>query len=90
MPVDRWKANILERDALEYVADVLYAEQRASGELAHRERAIEQFAHEDKLAKAKPLAWALRQLWWRYSVQFAGSAVAAGVIVFLWIKLKGG
>lgn len=90
MPVDRWKANILERDALDYVADVLYAEQRVSGELAHRERAIEQFVREEKLAKAKPLAWAVRQLWWRYSAQFAGSVVAAAFIVFLWIKLKGG
>ncbi|HBP6730950.1 TPA: hypothetical protein L6B36_28995 [Pseudomonas aeruginosa] len=86
--VETWKQNIVEHRMLDYLAAVLYAEERATSELQARERACTQLIAEQKKAEARPLRWALRQLYYRYaSTVFAGLVltIAVGIV---WVKMK--
>lgn len=87
-PVETWKTNIRERQVLDYVADVLYAEERASSELAQRERGIKYLVDERKRAEAKPVRWAFQRLWWRYMDRIMGSAVVFGLAALVWFRLR--
>lgn len=87
-PVETWKSNIRECQVLDYVADVLYAEERASSELVHRERAIKSLVDDRKKAEAKPVCWAFQRLWWRYRGNIMGSAVVFGLAALVWFRLR--
>lgn len=86
--IDTWKANIRERRIQDYLADVLFAKERASLELADRERAVKSLLNDRKEAEAKPVRWALRMLWWRYAGAMIGGAFMAGLAALAWLKLN--
>lgn len=86
--IETWKQNIIEHRMLDYLAAVLYAEERATSELQARDRACAQLIAEQKLAEARPLRWALRRLYFRYaSTVFAGFVLAV-VVGMAWVKMK--
>lgn len=90
-PVETWKENIQERLVLDYLADIVYAETRASSELVYRERAIKDLQSDIKKAEAKPIRWVLRILWWHYAgiIVFSG-AVITGMAVLIWKQVMAG
>jgi GNAT superfamily N-acetyltransferase len=88
MPVETWKANIKERQALDYIADILYAEKNASFELIHRERAIKELLDDRKKAEAKPIRWALRVLWWRYARLVPIGIIITGLVALIWARFR--
>jgi hypothetical protein len=57
--VETWKQNIIEYRMLDYLAEVLYAEERATSELRMRDEACGRLIAEQKQAEARPLRWAL-------------------------------
>jgi GNAT superfamily N-acetyltransferase len=87
-PVETWKANIKERQALDYIADILYAEKNASFELIHRERAIKELLDDRKKAEAKPIRWALRILWWRYARLVPIGIIITGLVALIWARFR--
>lgn len=86
-PVETWKANIKERQALDYIADILYAERNASSELVHRERAIKDLQDDRKKAEAKPIRWALWVLWWRYAY-LVPIGIIIGLGALFWVRFR--
>lgn len=74
--VETWKQNITEHRMLDYLAAVLYAEERATSELQARDRACAQLIVEQRRAEARPVRWALRRLYIHYA-----STVLAGLVL---------
>lgn len=65
--VETWRQNIVEHQMLDYLAAVLYAEEHATSELKARERACDRLIAKQRSAEARPLRWALKQLYYRYA-----------------------
>jgi GNAT superfamily N-acetyltransferase len=86
-PVETWKQNIIERQMFDYLAGVLYAEQRALSELTHRNRACESLISERKNAESKPIRWALKMLYYQYGGILAGGAAIALLLAMVWSNL---
>lgn len=87
-PVESWKANIREIGLLDYLADVLDARNLASSELLHRERGIRGLLEDRRKAEAKPLQWALRELWSRYRGNIIAGVFIAVIAAVAWTQWK--
>jgi GNAT superfamily N-acetyltransferase len=89
-PVETWKQNIRERDARQYLGEVLSERDRLGSDLAQRERAVRSLVDEIRRAEAHPVRWALRQVWWRWA-PIAGQVVMLLIVVALvWAALRSG
>lgn len=86
--VETWKQNISEHRMLDYLAAVLYAEERATSELRARERACDRLIAEQRSAEAQPLRWALKQLYYRYAGTVMAGLVLAMLVGMAWVKMK--
>ncbi len=64
-PVETWKQNIRERNARDYLGEVLYERNQLQFELLQSKRGIENLSAEIRRAEERPARWALRRLWWR-------------------------
>jgi GNAT superfamily N-acetyltransferase len=87
--VETWKQNITEHRMLDYLAAVLYAEERATSELQARDRACAQLIAEQRRAEARPVRWALRQLYYRYANTVLGVAVLTMLIGMALLRIRG-
>ena len=75
-------ANISEVPLGQYLAEVLRAEAKASGELVHRENAIRDLLVQSHARERHPLRWALGWIistWWQRLLPWA---VAFGVVTW--------
>ncbi|MDR2164228.1 MAG: hypothetical protein LBO79_01045 [Zoogloeaceae bacterium] len=87
--VETWKQNITEHRMLDYLAAVLYAEERATSELQARDRACAQLIAEQRRAEARPVRWVLRQLYYRYASTVLGVAVLTMLIGMALLRIRG-
>lgn len=87
-PVETWKKNIRERDVQEYLSEVLYERNHLEFELSQRERAIKTLSEEIKRADARPVRWALRQVWWRIAPFLGQVAILLILGAVVWASLK--
>ena len=87
--VETWRQNITEHRMLDYLAAVLYAEERATSELQARDRACAQLIAEQRRAEARPVRWALRQLYYRYANTVLGVAVLTMLIGMALLRIRG-
>ena len=85
--VETWKQNITEHRMLDYLAAVLYAEERATSELQARDRACAQLIAEQRRAEARPLRWALRRLYVHYASTVLAGLVLTAIVGMAWIKM---
>lgn len=86
--IETWRQNITERRMPDYLADVLYSEERASSELIHRNRACSDLIAEIRRAEAKPIRWALKILYYQYVGIMTGGAVLALILAVVWSQLR--
>lgn len=85
--VETWKQNITEHRMLDYLAEVLYAEERATSELQARDRACTQLIAEQRRAEARPVLWALRRLYDHYASTVLVGLVLTALVGMAWIKM---
>lgn len=85
--VETWKQNITEHRMLDYLAAVLYAEERATSELQARDRACAQLIAEQRRAEARPVCWALRRLYIHYASTVLAGLVLTALVGMAWIKM---
>ena len=85
--VETWKQNITEPRMLDYLAAVLYAEERATSELQARDRACAQLIAEQRRAEARPVRWALRRLYIHYASTVLAGLVLTALVGMAWIKM---
>ena len=85
--VETWKQNITEHRMLDYLAAVLYAEERATSELQARDRACAELIAEQKQAEARPLRWALRRLYAHYASTVLAGLVLTAMLSMAWVKM---
>ena len=85
--VETWKQNITEHRMLDYLAAVLYAEERATSELQARDRACAQLIAEQRRAEARPVRWALRRLYIHYDSTVLAGLVLTALVGMAWIKM---
>lgn len=85
--VETWKQNITEHRMLDYLAAVLYAEERATSELQARDRACAQLIAEQRRAEARPVRWALRRLYIHYASTVLAGLVLTALVGMVWIKM---
>ena len=85
--VETWKQNITEYRMLDYLAAVLYAEERATSELQARDRACAQLIAEQRRAEARPVRWALRRLYIHYASTVLAGLVLTALVGMAWIKM---
>lgn len=85
--VETWKQNITEHRMLDYLATVLYAEERATSELQARDRACAQLIAERRRAEARPVRWVLRRLYIDYASIVLAGLVLTALVVMAWIKM---
>ncbi|WP_311177926.1 hypothetical protein [Escherichia coli] len=85
--VETWKQNITEHRMLDYLAAVLYAEERATSELQARDRACAQLIAEQRRAEARPVRWALRRLYIHYASTVLAGLVLTALVGMAWIKI---
>lgn len=85
--VETWKQNITEHRMLDYLASVLYAEERATSELQARDRACAQLIAEQRRAEARPVRWALRRLYIHYASTVLAGLVLTALVGMAWIKM---
>lgn len=85
--VETWKQNITEHRMLDYLAAVLYAEERATSELQARDRAYAQLIAEQRRAEARPVRWALRRLYIHYASTVLAGLVLTALVGMAWIKM---
>lgn len=85
--VETWKQNITEHRMLDYLAAVLYAEERATSELQARDRACAQLIAEQRRAEARPVRWALRRLYIHYASTVLAGLVLTALVGMAWIKM---
>ncbi|EPB8062569.1 hypothetical protein ACW57B_005655 [Pseudomonas aeruginosa] len=85
--VETWKQNITEHRMLDYLAAVLYAEERATSELQARDRACAQLIAEQRRAEARPVRWALRRLYIHYASTVLAGLVLMALVGMAWIKM---
>ena len=88
-PVLSWEQNLRERDLRDWLADVLDETEYASAELVQRERAVAELLGERRRAEARPLRWALRQVWWRTAPMLGLLAVLLVFLAAAWSSFKG-
>ena len=88
-PTEAWKQNITERRMQDYLADVLYAEQRAVSELDRLTNALHRRVAEIKKAEDKPIRWVLKTLYFKYGGIMVGGSVLAVFATALWWNLRG-
>jgi GNAT superfamily N-acetyltransferase len=81
-PVETWRQNIVEHRMFDYLAEVLYAGERATSEWQLRERAFAEWIAEWKEAEARPVRWAWRQLYCRYAHK-----AFVGLVLFLMVVM---
>jgi GNAT superfamily N-acetyltransferase len=86
--VETWKKNIIERRMFDYLADTLYAEQRASSEMAQRNRSCDNIIAERRQAEAKPIRWALKILYYQYGGILAWGVVLTLLVAVVWSNLR--
>ena len=85
--VETWKQNITEHRMLDYLAAVLYAEERATSELQARDRACAQLIAEQRRAEARPVRWAVRRLYIHYASTVLAGLVLTALVGMAWIKM---
>ena len=85
--VETWKQNITEHRMLDYLAAVLYAEERATSELQARDRACAQLIAEQRRAEARPVRWVLRRLYIHYASTVLAGLVLTALVGMAWIKM---
>lgn len=85
-PVKTWQENITERYMLDYLADVLYAEERASLELKFRTKAVQECVTERNRAEAKPIRWALKTLYYQNAGIVGVGVVLSVFAAALWLR----
>jgi hypothetical protein len=67
--VSTWGQNITELNMFDYLGEVLYSEERASTELAFRDRACKELIAGQRQAEAKPVRWLLKTWYLKLSYQ---------------------
>jgi hypothetical protein len=66
--VHSWKDNIRMKPLDEYVGDLLRSRQDAVTSLDSRSQALREWLAEEKLRCARPIRWALGQVFWRFGL----------------------
>jgi GNAT superfamily N-acetyltransferase len=87
-PVMSWETNIRERDPREYLAELLYERKRMVMEASQRDTAIKNLYAELKKARDRPVHWAARQLWWRWSPILLQSALLLVFGTLAWFSFR--
>lgn len=87
-PVETWKANLREWDVRDYLAEVLYEDERLRHELLRRQRAIENLSSEIKNAEERPVRWALRRVWWRVAPLLVQAGILLVVGAAAWSAIR--
>lgn len=83
--VDTWKKNISVHSTQDYLARVLFEQERDSSELVQRDRAVKELIAERRANEAAPMRWALGQLFRLYpgkalvTTMFCAVALILGV-----------
>ncbi len=85
--VDTWKKNISVHSMQDYLARVLFESENFSFELAQRDRAVKELIVERRGSEARPIRWALGQIFRLHP----GKAVVSTSFLFValtWVALK--
>lgn len=85
--VEAWKQNIFEHRIFDSLSLVLGALEHATLELQVCEQTRTQLIAEQRKAEARPLLWALKQLYYRHSTVFIGIILFI-VVGMIWVKMK--
>jgi hypothetical protein len=72
----------------DYLADVIYAKERASYELADRRRICADLIAERQRAQAKPIRWALNTIYPSYVAIVTSGAFLAVLIAVVWLQFR--
>lgn len=87
-PVETWRANLKELDVRDYLADVLYENERLRHEISLRMRANESLSDEISNAEKRPLRWAFRRVWWRTRPLLVQIAILIVIGAAAWSALR--
>lgn len=87
--VDTWAANIKELRVMDYLAELMHAEESARLDLAWRTRVLQELETEWEAARAPPLRFTARQLWARFARPKVVFLMACTAIVALRWHLTG-
>ncbi len=85
--IESWQQNITEHQVLNYIGHLLHEREHLAAELQALDRACAEITAERRAAEARPLRWALLQLYDRYTVPLVATLVLAGLAWMLWVKL---
>lgn len=84
--VETWKKNIVEHNMHDYLGSVVDLNERMLSDLNARDRACANLIAERKRAEARPIRWALGQLYFRHSQSIFVGLVLVVIIGLSWIK----
>ncbi len=84
--VEKWKENITELRVQDYLSELLYTRQQALWEVARLDSAFNDTRDELRKAEARPIRWALRELYCQYGGIMAGGALLAAFASVLWMR----
>lgn len=87
-PIKTCQSNLRERDVREFMGITLYDYDCVKFELSQRECAVKDLSDHLRQAEAKPLRWALQQLWWKHYQTISTSVVLGGLATLAWIRYK--
>lgn len=60
--VETWSQNVVERQMLDYLAELVHDRDEARADLAVRDKAVQELSAQHRLAMRRPLRWAMRTL----------------------------
>lgn len=84
--VETWRKNIVEHTMHDYLESLVDLNERISSDLNARDRACANLIAEQKWAEARPIRWALRQLYFRHSQSVFVGLVLIMIIGASWAK----
>lgn len=84
--LETWKKNIVEHNMHDYLGSIVDLNERLSSDLNARDHACANLIAERKRAEARPIRWALRQLYFRHSQSVFVGLVLIVIIGASWAK----
>ena len=86
--VDDWRKNIVEHRVLDYLVATLSAKELATSALEARERANKWLVAERNSAQARPLRWAMKHLYHRYSGELLAILFIMLMVGVVWSEVN--